>query len=57
MYPPSDPGPFKVAGEVATLVAPEMSTGIEYDPFKADIWQMGTLLTRAAKVSVNIFDT
>lgn len=55
IYPPSDPGPFQVTGDVATHVAPEMSTDIGYDPFKADIWQMGTLLTRAAKVSVKIY--
>jgi len=35
-----------------------MSAEIGYDPFKADVWQMGTLLKRAAKVSfVNIYFT
>lgn len=49
IYPPSHPGPFEVIGDVATHVAPEMSAEIGYDPFKADVWQMGTLLKRAAK--------
>jgi serine/threonine protein kinase len=57
IYPLSDPGPFKTTGNVATHVAPEMSPTIGYDPFKVDIWQMGTLLTRAAKVGLNMYDT
>jgi serine/threonine protein kinase len=55
MYSSSDPGPFKTTGDVATHIAPEMSPTIEYDPFKVDIWQMGTLLTRAAKVYLNVY--
>jgi hypothetical protein len=46
----SDHGTFKVTGDVTTLIAPEMSATVKYDPFKADIWQMGTLLAMAMKV-------
>ncbi|KAJ7134582.1 kinase-like domain-containing protein [Mycena epipterygia] len=49
IYSESDRGPYSVTGSVATYVAPEMSETVSYDPFKADIWQMGELLSLAAK--------
>ncbi|KAJ7750278.1 kinase-like domain-containing protein [Mycena metata] len=44
-----------VKGDVATHKAPEMSKIEEYDPFKADVWQIGHFLSLAAKE--NSFET
>jgi hypothetical protein len=49
IYPKSNPGPYSVVGDIATYTAPEMSSSVSYDPFEADIWQMGTLLKIAAE--------
>ncbi|KAJ7150231.1 kinase-like domain-containing protein [Mycena filopes] len=50
MYnPESDPGPYRVTGNVATYKPPELSKTVPYDPFKVDVWQMGEVLSLICK--------
>ncbi|KAJ7150233.1 kinase-like domain-containing protein [Mycena filopes] len=48
------PGHCAVTGNTATFKAPEMSKVVPYDPFKADVWQMGHFFSLA--VSENKFE-
>ncbi|KAJ7123214.1 kinase-like domain-containing protein [Mycena filopes] len=50
MYnPESDPGPYRVTGNVATYKPPKLSKTVPYDPFKVDVWQMGEVLSLICK--------
>jgi hypothetical protein len=52
MYGADEPGPLTTTGMVATHPAPEQDDSIPYDPFKADVWQLGQLFERAMDVSL-----